>query len=227
MSRRAAPITLTGTVLAICALVFLAACSQGGADSASPSASSSACSAKPPSYVPAKYLRSKPFPMSIDTSASYQVRMATSCGVLTFDLLPGKSPNAVNNFVNLANNHWFNGMYFFRISKNPSFIQAGDPTETGTGGPGYSVPSDLPNGLKPQLGSVAMVPGTNGKPGSQFLIVTGPDSLDSLPKGLTIFGKLTDDPENLTVAHKIGSVPVNGDKPLKKVWILGVRVDQH
>src|SRR5436190_20639343 len=119
--------------------------------------------------------------------------MATSCGVLTIDLLPGKSPVAVNNFVNLANAHWYNGMSFFRISKNPDFVQAGDPTGTGTGGPGYTISSDLPNGLKYAVGSVAMVNGQNGKAGSQFMIITGDEGLSALPHGLTVLGRSGDD----------------------------------
>jgi len=198
-----------------------------GVPTTSPSEPASVCADNPPRVVRAKFLRSAPYPTSIDPRRNYEVRLATSCGTMYLKLFPKQSPIAVNNFVNLAKHQWFTGTYFFRIVKDLGIIQAGDPTGTGSTGPGYTIPDDAPNGLHYQVGSVVMWRG--GAPdsaGSQFFIITDPDGLGELPHGLTVFGQLRED-ASLQVARKIQSVPVQGDKPLEKVWILGARAEER
>jgi peptidyl-prolyl cis-trans isomerase B (cyclophilin B) len=190
-----------------------------------PSKAPPLCANEAPKFMLSKYLRDKPYPMSIDPSTNYRARIATSCGTMYIDLLPGQSPNAVNNFVNLSKAHWFNAEYFFRISKDPDYVRVGDPTGTGEGGPGYAIPGDPPGDRGYDVGALAMWNDENGRAGSQFIIITGPDMLDQLPPGLTVFGTLSDD-ASLRVAQKIDSVPTRDDVPVEKVWILGVRIDE-
>ncbi len=129
--------------------------------------------------------------MTIDTSKTYTATVTTDVGPFTIQLDPKAAPKAVNSFVFLANQHFFDCIVFHRII--PSFVdQTGDPTGTGRGGPGYEFADELPKTASPQypLGSVAMAnsgPNTNG---SQFFIVAGSQG-ESLPPKYTLFGTVT------------------------------------
>lgn len=131
---------------------------------------------------------SKPFDMKIDPSKSYTARLETSHGSLDMELLVEDAPMAVNNFVSLAREGYFDGTPFHRIVKG-FVVQGGDPTGTGSGGPGYSF-ADEPVTRNYERGMVAMAnagPNTNG---SQFFFCLQ-DLSGSLPKNYTIFGKVT------------------------------------
>ena len=91
--------------------------------------------------------KSQKFPaapeMGIDPSKRYTATMSTSMGELVIALDALKAPKTVNNFVFLALNHYYDGVIFHRIIKG--FVcQGGDPTGTGTGGPGYRFEDELP-----------------------------------------------------------------------------------
>ena len=82
-------------------------------------------------------------PMVIDPAKRYTATMVTSKGTLTIALDPLAAPRTVNSFVFLARYHYFDGIVFHRII--PGFVvQGGDPTGTGTGGPGYRFADELP-----------------------------------------------------------------------------------
>ena len=122
--------------------------------------------------------------------------------VLTAQLLPGEAPKTVNNFVFLAREGFYNGVPFHRVIKS-FMVQTGDPTGTGTGGPGYRF-ADEPIRSDYEPGTLAMAnsgPNTNG---SQFFIVHG-DQRGRLPKKYTIFGRLTSGMDTL---DKIAGTPV-------------------
>jgi peptidylprolyl isomerase len=139
--------------------------------------------------------------MSIDTGKSYAATLHTSEGDITFDLLSDQAPKTVNNFVFLAREGYYEGVPFHRIIKG-FMVQTGDPTGTGTGGPGYRF-ADEPVRLRYTKGIVAMAnagPNTNG---SQFFIVHGADA--GLPPNYTIFGEVTD---GIDVVDKIAGAPV-------------------
>ncbi|HVC70140.1 MAG TPA: peptidylprolyl isomerase [Acidimicrobiales bacterium] len=138
--------------------------------------------------------------MTIDTSKTYTATVKTDVGtfVITFDAK--QSPISVNNFVFLARKGFYNCVSFHRVI--PDFVvQGGDPTGTGTGGPGYKYAEKGPTpaasaSMQYPLGSVAMAnsnspattdPTTNG---SQFFIVTGANG-ESLPPDYTLFGQVT------------------------------------
>ena len=127
----------------------------------------------------------------LNETKTYSVVVDTSCGTFTITLDPKASPKAVASFVALAENDFFDGTFFHRIV--PGFvIQGGDPSGTGTGGPGYLTEDTPAAGTTYTEGVVAMAktgadpPGTAG---SQFFIVTAPDA--GLPAEYAVIGKVT------------------------------------
>ncbi len=103
-------------------------------------------------------------PMVIDPAKRYGATMVTSKGTMEIALDPLAAPTTVNSFVFLARYHYFDGIVFHRII--PGFVlQGGDPTGTGTGGPGYRFDDELPKPGRYEVGSLAMAnagPHTNG-----------------------------------------------------------------
>src|SRR5207244_3707802 len=126
---------------------------------------------------------SGPPPLRIDQSKTYLATFQTSCGDITIKLLAKTAPITVNNFMFLAKHGYFDGTYFHRIADAIDVIQGGDPTGTGKGGPGYTIPDELPGGAKYGTGVVAMANAGPNTGGSQFFIITGPNGakLDSNP----------------------------------------------
>ena len=108
--------------------------------------------------------------LAIDPGAQYTATMRTNMGDIEIALFADTAPNTVNNFVFLANEGYYDGIIFHRVI--PGFVaQAGDPTGTGRGGPGYAFDDELNDPRPYTRGIVAMAnsgPNTNG---SQFFIV--------------------------------------------------------
>lgn len=132
---------------------------------------------------------SSPPEMVIDESKKYSAVMSTDKGDITIELFAAKTPKTVNNFVFLAREGFYDGTYFHQVI--PSFmVQGGDPTGTGTGGPGYRFEDEFDASLrhsKPGIMSMANAgPGTNG---SQFFLthVTTPHLDDKH----SVFGQIT------------------------------------
>jgi cyclophilin family peptidyl-prolyl cis-trans isomerase len=118
---------------------------------------------------------SAPPPLVIDPQKSYEATIKTGKGDIVVHLLAGSAPLTVNNFVFLAREGFYDGVTFHRVI--PGFMaQTGDPTGTGTGGPGYQF-ADEPGALRLKHdgpGTVSMAnagPNTNG---SQIFITYGP-----------------------------------------------------
>jgi cyclophilin family peptidyl-prolyl cis-trans isomerase len=127
-------------------------------------------------------------PMTIDKSKQYfaHVKMANG-GEFVIQLFPDKAPITVNSFVFLARQGFFDGVTFHRVLDG-FMAQGGDPTGTGTGGPGYQFVNENSDLKFDKAGVVAMAnagPDTNG---SQFFITFGPQP--SLDGGYTIFGQV-------------------------------------
>jgi cyclophilin family peptidyl-prolyl cis-trans isomerase len=126
-------------------------------------------------------------PMQIDPSKQYIATIQTEKGDIVIELLPDKAPLAVNNFVYLARNGWYDDITFHRVI--PGFMaQTGDPSGTGYGGPGYAFINETSDLKFDKEGLVAMAnagPDTNG---SQFFITYGPAT--QLDGDYTIFGKV-------------------------------------
>ena len=133
--------------------------------------------------------------MTIDTTKTYTATVKTTTGTFVITLNAKTAPQTVNNFVFLADKGFYHCVIFHRVI--PQFMnQTGDPTGTGQGGPGYTIPDENPAKAatgQPQypLGSVAMA--NTGSPhtgGSQFFIVAGSQG-ESLPNSYALFGQVT------------------------------------
>ena len=164
--------------------------------------------------------RSEP-PMHIDPAKRYTAEMVTSKGTMTIALDPVAAPRTVNSFVFLARYHYFEGIVFHRVI--PGFVlQGGDPTGTGTGGPGYQFADELPKPGRYEVGSLAMAnagPDTNG---SQFFIISGPDGV-RLPPSYSLFGKVV---QGLDVVADIDAIGTRSGKPSETVTIESVTITE-
>jgi len=141
-------------------------------------------------------------PMTIDQGRQYIATIKTNLGDIEVQLFPQDAPLAVNNFVFLAREGFYNSVKFNRVVKG-FVIQGGDPTGTGAGGPGYTfadekVTRDYIAGV---LAMANAGPDTNG---SQFFITLA-DLSSKLPKNYTIFGQVT---SGFNIVQKIGDVSV-------------------
>jgi peptidyl-prolyl cis-trans isomerase B (cyclophilin B) len=127
--------------------------------------------------------------MKIDPQKTYQVTMKTNKGDILLELYPEHAPKTVNNFVFLVKEGYYDGVTFHRVIAN-FVIQGGDPTGTGTGGPGYQFGDEVKNNpLIHETGVISMAnagPNTNG---SQFFITHSPQP--HLNGRHTVFGKVT------------------------------------
>jgi peptidylprolyl isomerase len=129
-------------------------------------------------------------PMGIDTSKQYfaTVKMANG-GEFVIQLYPDKAPITVNSFVFLACKGYFDGLTFHRVLEG-FMAQGGDPTGTGTGGPGYEFVNEDSDLTFDKAGVVAMANAGRDTNGSQFFITFGPTQ--QLNGGYTIFGQVTE-----------------------------------
>jgi cyclophilin family peptidyl-prolyl cis-trans isomerase len=148
-----------------------------------------------------------------------QATIKTNRGPIQLELFPVDAPKTVDNFVKLANDGFYDKVIFHRVI--PDFmIQGGDPTGTGSGGPGYSFEDEF-NDHKVERGAVAMAnagPNTNG---SQFFIVTT-EAAPWLDGKHTVFGRVT---EGMDVVDTISEVARDSrDKPQDDVVIESVSV---
>ena len=132
---------------------------------------------------------SAPPPMTIDPAKSYTATITTPRGDFVVNLRPDLAPQTVNSFVFLARAGFFNGLTWHRVLEN-FMAQGGDPTGTGGGGPGYTVPDEFTDKVKfDKPGIMAMA--NTGQPnsgGSQFFVTTAP--ADYLNGKYTIFGEV-------------------------------------
>jgi cyclophilin family peptidyl-prolyl cis-trans isomerase len=151
--------------------------------------------------------------MAIDPKKKYKAKIDTDKGVIVVDLFADKAPNTVNNFVFLARAGFYDGTIFHRVI-NDFMAQGGDPTGTGTGGPGYRFGDEFHPNLKhdkPGVLSMANAgPGTNG---SQFFITHVPTR--HLDNKHSIFGQVV---EGMDVLMSIPARdPSRRDAPAVKI----------
>ena len=127
------------------------------------------------------------FPMTIDATKQYVATLRTDKGDIVIELNSAKAPITVNNFVNLAQQGFYNDTTFHRVL--PNFMaQAGDPTGAGAGGPGYTIADEFTD-LTHEVGALSMA--NTGRPnsgGSQFFITYVPTP--HLDGKHTVFGKV-------------------------------------
>ncbi len=202
--------------------------------------------ASPPSGVRCKGPRatpsapkaySTPPPQVVKNDRKYEVTMVTTCGTIKMTLDPKAAPKAVNNFVFLAKEGFYNGLTFHRVEQTPPFqlVQGGDPKGDGTGDPGYQFAIETPapsatsqyvRGAPPETqylrGVVAMAnsgqPDTNG---SQFFIVYRDVKLKP---DYTVLGKM-DAASDKTIGAMM-QAPVEKAAPRPKIYIVSVTVKE-
>ncbi|MCZ7413301.1 MULTISPECIES: peptidylprolyl isomerase [unclassified Streptomyces] len=160
--------------------------------------------------------------MAIDTSASYTMSLATTCGDIEIALDAEKAPHTVNSFNFLAGEGYFDHTPCHRLVDQGIFVlQCGDPTGTGKGGPGYTLPDEnlkdpaVQDGVYP-AGTVAMANTYNAQldegrdtGGSQFFLVYE-DS--ELPPDYTPFGQIT---QGMDVLRKIADAGSTADPQIQ------------
>ncbi len=129
--------------------------------------------------------------MTIDKTATYDADFSTTAGDFVVRLDAATAPITVNNFVFLAEHDFYKCVIFQRVI--PGFmIQGGDPTGTGTGTPGYSIPDEYPKVGHPTYPLYSIAMANTGSPhtgGSQFFIVTGSQG-ETLPNTYSLFGQV-------------------------------------
>ncbi len=162
----------------------------------------------------------------LDPAKEYVVAVETNKGTFDIKVDPKAGPIAAANFVFLVNEGFYDGTVFHRIIKD-FMVQGGDPTGTGTGGPGYELEDDPVKG-EYSRGTVAMANAGPNTGGSQFFIVHGTNVADTLPKDYIIFGSVDD--AGMKVVDKIAGVEVepspNGEpsQPVEPVKIISAKL---
>jgi cyclophilin family peptidyl-prolyl cis-trans isomerase len=220
-------------------IALVAGCGSGTKTSAIPSGgesssvkATSTTTASPAATVPAGCTAvSKPKPkaegtltkpsIKLNKRRTYVATVKTNCGTFAFKLDLRKAPNAAASIYNLASKKFFDSTVFHRIAVG-FVIQGGDPTGSGSGGPGYSTVDKPPRSAAYTRGVVAMAKtGTEpaGTAGSQFFVVTGADA--GLPADYAIAGKVT---KGLDVVERIGKLGDQSEQPTTIVEILSLRV---
>lgn len=162
--------------------------------------------------------------LCIDPAKTYTALVVTNKGEFTITLDPAKAPGAVNSFVNLARFKYFDGTECHRAIPN-FVVQCGDPTATGSGGPGYEFADELPSDGEYEIGSIAMAnsgPNTNG---SQFFVITGSDGA-GLPPKYSLFGKVTEGLDVVAVLDSLGNPADNGVPPKEKIEITSITITE-
>jgi peptidyl-prolyl cis-trans isomerase B (cyclophilin B) len=159
----------------------------------------------------------------LDGSTTYALVFDTSCGSFTITLDPELAPKTGASLVALAEEGYFDDTIFHRVV--PGFvIQGGDPTQMGSGGPGYSTVDEPPSDAAYTKGVVAMAktqfeaPGTAG---SQFFVVTGDDA--GLPPEYAVVGEVT---EGMDTVERIDALGVGDGPPSQPVVVSSVEVTE-
>jgi peptidyl-prolyl cis-trans isomerase B (cyclophilin B) len=221
------------------ALVVLVGCGGGGeaktasisaGGGSSPATSSATTAAAAPAAAGCKSVEApKPKPngklkkptTKLDASKTWTATVTTNCGTFAFTLDVKQAPNATSSIAYLAGKNFYDHTVFHRIV--PGFvIQGGDPTGSGSGGPGYSTVDKPPGNASYKQGVVAMAKtGTEpaGAAGSQFFVVTGANA--GLPPDYAIVGKVT---RGLDVVKRIGTLGDQSEHPTTTVEIESFRV---
>jgi peptidyl-prolyl cis-trans isomerase B (cyclophilin B) len=220
---RALPILLA-------ALVFVAGCGSGSDEASSGDTSATTTTAVTEcADVEAPDARN-PEPATapsepLDPSKTYTLTFDTSCGSFTVTLDQKLAPKTAASLVALANDGYFDDTIFHRVVSG-FVIQGGDPTQSGSGGPGYSTVDMPPSDAKYTKGVVAMAksqveaPGTSG---SQFFVVTGEDA--GLPPDYAIVGQVTDGMDTVERIDALG-MPGGDGPPTKPVVVSSVTVGE-
>jgi cyclophilin family peptidyl-prolyl cis-trans isomerase len=157
--------------------------------------------------------------MAVDVAKSYTATISTNKGTMVVELFPDEAPQTVNNFVFLAREGFYDGVIFHRVIPN-FMIQGGDPTGTGTGGPGYRF-NDERVQRKYLRGTLAMANAGRNTNGSQFFVMHNDYPL---PPSYTIFGKLLSGED---VLDSIATTRTGAqDRPVEPITINSITIEE-
>jgi peptidyl-prolyl cis-trans isomerase B (cyclophilin B) len=206
------------------ALVFLAGCGGGDDDSSAGGTTTEVTECAEVDAPEARDPEPSEAPAAeLDASTTHMLTFDTSCGSFTVTLDPEQAPKTSASLVALANAGYFDETIFHRVV--PGFvIQGGDPTQSGSGGPGYATVDVPASGSAYTQGVVAMAksgveaPGTAG---SQFFVVTGADA--GLPPDYAIVGEVT---EGMDTVLRIDALGVGDGPPSQPVVVNTVTVGE-
>jgi cyclophilin family peptidyl-prolyl cis-trans isomerase len=225
----------------VLSIVALAGCGSGthtssipsGGETSSqstPAPSTTQAAAAPAGCKPVKAPKAKPDgklakpSTKLDAAKTWTATVTTNCGTFAFRLDVRRAPNASASIAYLASKKFYDGTVFHRIV--PGFvIQGGDPTGSGSGGPGYSTVDKPPANASYTKGVVAMAKSGSEPPGtagSQFFVVTGADA--GLPPDYALAGKVT---SGLNVVERIGKLGDQSEQPTATVEIESLRVSSR
>lgn len=161
----------------------------------------------------------------LDAAKQYTATIKTSKGDIVLKLYADKAPATVNSFVFLAQKGYFDNITFHRVAKN-FVIQSGDPTASGSGGPGYTT-KDEPNEIANKRGTVSMAKVSGASEfGSQFFInVKDNPSLDYSNPGANKFYPFAEVISGMDVVDAIANSPTQGEKPNPAITVSTVTIE--
>ena len=228
--------SIVGTVLIIAVIITVVVAT--GNDKSSPPAghrtnttpATTTSSTPPPAAYPCTWTQSgtaakqvtPPKTTKPPKTGKVNILVNSTRGNMTFQLDRSLAPCAVASFASLAEQNYFNGSPCHRLTTANIFVlQCGDPTGTGSGGPGYSFADELSGHEKYTRGVIAMANSGANTNGSQFFIVYKDTPL---PPNYTIFGKVTTGLNVVDKVAKKGSDPTGDGKPKLPITLTSVGV---
>jgi peptidyl-prolyl cis-trans isomerase B (cyclophilin B) len=178
---------------------------QAAPATSAPPAATGPCHGAAPGSPASLHFGAEPA-LTVDQHAGYTAVLSTNCGAITLSLAVAQAPHTVNSFAFLAGQRYFDHTPCHRLTTAGIFVlQCGDPTGTGSGGPGYTIPDENLAGATYPAGTVAMA--NTGRPhtgGSQFFLVYRDTQL---PPSYTPFAKVTG---GLDVLQQIAALGTTG-----------------
>lgn len=152
--------------------------------------------------------------------ANRRIKFTTNKGIFVAEMFEDKAPDTTKNFIDLTEKGYYDGLIFHRVIDG-FMIQGGDPTGTGTGGPGYTIKDEFGEGLvHDEEGIFSMANAGPDTGGSQFFITLAPTPW--LNGHHAIFGKVV---SGMDIVREIGAVATDfRDRPLDKVVMEKVEV---
>ena len=220
---------LAAALVAVPIVAALSGCSGGSSDNPTVAATGSASASSTPSgangcgAAPSKspaHVQFTAEPKVTVQPAPYTATIVTNCGTIVATLDGAKAPHTVNSFAFLAGHHYFDNTRCHRLTGGSAGIfvlQCGDPTGTGGGGPGYTIPDENLQGATYPAGTLAMA--NTGQPhtgGSQFFFCYDDTPL---PAQYTPFGHVTQGLDILKTIAAQGSNPPDDGAPKQPVVI--------
>jgi peptidyl-prolyl cis-trans isomerase B (cyclophilin B) len=168
-------------------------------------------------------------PAKPDSSGKSKATVVTNRGTVVIDLLNDRAPCTVNSFVSLAKQGFFNNTPCPRVTSSGIYVlQCGDPTGTGSGGPGYKFANENTTGATYPAGTLAMAnSGGNDTNGSQFFIVYAGGELSPSYTQFGVIVKGLDIVRNVAEAGNNNSNPAGGGAPNEKVTIESVKISSY